>query len=102
MTFVNFHFGAIARLLRALHQNAETYQVAIEVIGHEEQPWASATFAGHRLRLTLALEGGDRQCWLSALPQAELPVRGAFVADLHVEHRTEDTARVAILLIDDA
>lgn len=69
-------------LLRALTADAARAAVA-PVLSHDALvPWASATFVGgqHRVLVTgTALDG-----WLAALPEAELPLRGHFVASCEV------------------
>lgn len=60
---------------------------------HEERPWASATFAGSRHRLTLEFEGVDTirdgEALIERLPDHEFAIPGHLVADatvVSVEH----------------
>jgi len=63
--------------------------------------WASATFEGARHRLVLALEGADARARAdrvrAELADAEIAIRGGFVADIGVEARLEgETVVLAI------
>lgn len=72
-------------------------------------PWMSATFEGARHRIALRLQGGDAAARAAALraglAEAELPIRGGFVADVTVTEKAGagDAALLAIeaLTIDD-
>ncbi len=81
-------------LLRALAAMAAPFTL----IAARSVPWSSATFDGARHRLALRLDGADgavragRLC--AALGDAELPMRGAFVADIAVTARLEDSAPI--------
>ena len=75
-------------LARALRLSAQAAGVTMFVVGSAERDWASATFAGVRHRLDLAVEPGARlDAWLKALPNADLRLRGHLVADLTVDRR---------------
>ncbi|MBI0475133.1 hypothetical protein D9601_07155 [Sphingomonas sp. MA1305] len=93
----NFH-GQTGRLIRALRRDAALAGIQIEPVVISEEPWASATFDGSRVMLRCATDG-DVQPWLACLPEAELDVHGALVADLAVELATPGSITLAILLI---
>lgn len=78
----------------------------LRLLADRATPWWSATFAGHRLALTLAAPPGpalDR--WLEGLSEAELPIPGRLVADCLVERAVEVDGEVridlALLVLDD-
>jgi hypothetical protein len=61
-------------------------------------PWTSATFVGEQLWVTVTgLLPAD---WLAALPDADLPVPGGFVASCAVEP-TPTGATLILLVLDD-
>lgn len=68
-------------------------------------PWASATFAGARHRLTLNVEG-DAGSWIAGLSEADLPIRRQLVADLVVEDQCQEagwtTATIGVLTVEDS
>ena len=73
---------AQAALLRALRPiTGECTAIAAR-----STPWSSATFEGARHRLALRLDGADADArgarLVAMLPEAEIALRGAFVADL--------------------
>lgn len=61
-------------------------------------PWMSATFDGARHRFAIRLEGNDaaiRAARLRAeLAEAEIPIRGGFVADIVVTVRLDEATPV--------
>lgn len=74
---------AATLLQRALERHADAAGCDVAVCVQESIRWASATFAGARHTVALTLRddpaGG---VWLSALGEAELPMRGHLVADV--------------------
>jgi hypothetical protein len=83
--------------LRALRRHAEGAGVTLAVTGWQSRPWSSALFTGHRLSVTCTVDGAD--AWLAALPEADLPMRGFYVADLRV--LTEAGVVVEALVLDE-
>lgn len=68
---------ALARLIRALAQDAAVAGCTATIAADGSRPWASATFVGERHRLTLTLTPVvAARRWLDALAEAELPMRG--------------------------
>ncbi len=96
-TETNLH-GQTGRLIRALRRDAALAGIQIEPVALTEEPWASATFDGSRVMLRCAVDGAARS-WLDRLPEAELTVPGALVADLAVELVAPESVTLAILLI---
>ena len=86
------------RLLRALRWSAAAAGVAAELELEVATPWASATFVGAQCRV--AVSGNELEGWLAGLPEAELAVRGGFVADLVVE-RTVAGVVLLVLVLED-
>lgn len=78
-------------LRRAIERDAERHGCDVLVDAVDLTPWASATFAGARHRLTLRGDPGAAfDAWLARLPEADLPLRRHLVADLallSVTHR---------------
>ena len=87
------------RLLRALAADADGWGVTIRMTAASERPWSSATFVGCRLTIDLAI-AGDARGWLTALPEADLPLPGRIVADLVVTRTTSATATLEALLLE--
>ncbi len=57
----------------------------VTVTAREATPWASATFAGARHKITLeAPRSSALDIWLEQLPETEFALRGHLVADLVV------------------
>jgi hypothetical protein len=87
---------AQAALLRALKPWGP-----FTVLGARTVPWMSGTFDGARHRIALRLDGENaavRAAELqAALPEAELPIRGGFVADIVVAARIESDAPVVAI-----
>jgi len=89
------------RTRRARHDDLRQALLALgegqaTVIGHNEKPWASVTFAGARHRLELlfegeaAIEAGER--FIAFLPEHEFEIPGQVVADAavtEVDHRLQ-------------
>lgn len=85
--------------LRALGRSAAPLVVTSSVI--RQRPWASALFAGERLTVAVAAQDGERlDAWLAALPDAELAVRGGFIASAEVTARAAGRATLDLLVID--
>ncbi len=59
------------------------------------RPWASATFVGRKLRMTLRLEGedsGERASALaSRLPRHDFDIAGQIVADVQIDEQYRGT-----------
>lgn len=85
--------GTAGRLRQALSDLANGHA---SIAGHNEQSWASITFAGTRHRVTLVFEGAEAveagECFIAFLPEHEFAITGQLVADaavVEVEHRAE-------------
>lgn len=92
---------AVALLGRALLAHASAANCQVAVIDGRGAPWASATFGGERV--TVTLEGGSGlDSWVASLPGADLQVRGYYIADLRVAGRTGSRAELEGLLIEAA
>ncbi|HYW08808.1 MAG TPA: hypothetical protein VE913_17735, partial [Longimicrobium sp.] len=92
---------------RALLADAGRCAAQVVVTSAGATRWASATFTGARHRFELAGTADTASLrWLSALPEAELGVRGHLVADLVVERHTRDrerfTATIEVLTVEEA
>lgn len=74
---------AITLLSRALRASAHGAGLRIELSDARSRPWSSATFDGERIELNLTADGAA-QGWLAGLGEADLPMRGWFVADLEL------------------
>ena len=87
-------------LFRAVARRAPGNGHAIRLGDVRARPWASATFEGERVKIELhGVEPGA--AWLADLPEAELKVRGHYVADLVVHATGPSTVRIeALLLLD--
>ena len=88
------------RLHRALATDAARYGLTLRLLGTTERPWFSATFAGNRLTVALAIERGDPAAWLAALPDAELTMPGGLVADLAVARIDAGVATLEVLILE--
>jgi hypothetical protein len=71
------------QLLRVLERSAAALGCTVALSHEATTPWASATFVGAQYRV--AVGGGALDAWLAALPEAELPLSGCFVADCTTE-----------------
>ena len=68
---------AQARLERALARHANAAGITVAVEQCRARAWASATFEGVQLDLTLAASPADAaRHWLAALAEVDLPMRG--------------------------
>ena len=91
---------AAVLLMRALRIDARSAGATMIVRATDERCWASATFAGIRHRIDLAVEPGPAaDAWLGALAEADLPMRGHVVADLIVDRHAAGV-RLEILTIE--
>jgi hypothetical protein len=91
---------AAVLLLRALRVAARAAGATVTIRATDERCWASATFAGIRHRIDLAIEADVATLdWLAGLSEADLPMRGHLVADLVVE-RDGHQARIEALTIE--
>ena len=92
---------------RALIVDAHSCGTAVTVSEAGATRWASATFTGARHRFELGgAADAESLRWLSALPEAELTVRGHLVADLVVVRHARDaagfTATIEVLTVEEA
>lgn len=88
-----------ARLLvRALQRSGAAAACVIEVTVEATTPWSSATFVGAQHRI--AVRGTGLDAWLADLSEADLPMRGCFVASCAVES-SADGAVLTLLVLDE-
>ena len=86
------------QLLRALRRSSAAAGCVVALSHEATSPWASATFVGAQHRVSAI--GQDLAEWLSMLPEAELALRGCFVADCAVEVTTNGAMLTALVLED--
>ena len=87
-----------ALLARAIAAYARKLGSTVTVRATRTRPWASATFDGEQVELTIHHDGADH-AWLRGLPEAELTVRGYLAADLAVGSADASTVTAEALLI---
>lgn len=87
-------------LARALVANARDAGCDVVMTDAGVRRWASATFTGERIAMTLHRHGGPVEAWLATLPDAELAVRGCLLADLTVKVERREIRLEALLLRD--
>lgn len=97
---------AATLLVRALTYSAGNAGSSLSVRHADWRRWASATFAGARHELTLAMPHNDAAlAWLDALAEADLPIRGHLVADAVVLRKHREgallVAALEILTVED-
>ena len=85
-------------LLRAIRRSAAAAGCAVTLMHEAETPWSSATFVGSQHRV--AVVGDALDSWLVALPEADLPMNGCFVASCVVE-RTVTGALLTVLVLEE-
>lgn len=91
-------------VVRFLRRSAGERDIALSATVTRERDWASALFIGTRLTVELAADD-DRDIfdqWLADLPDAEMPLRGHFVADAEVTARRAGSATVELLAIEES
>lgn len=72
-------------LTRAIERHSRYARCPVDIISASWERWASATFAGARHRITVAMTPCPAtEAWLGGLPDAEFDVRGHLVADVDV------------------
>lgn len=88
------------RLLRALSHSAGEHGASVMLEALSAKPWESATFSGflHRITVT-ATESRAFDAWLQALPEADLPMPGHFVADIVVTDVSDGAATIEVQTI---
>jgi hypothetical protein len=76
---------AATLLHRALLRDAAAKGCTLTIAGVHSARWSSATFIGARHRLEIDAED-DAACaaWLGTVAEAEVTMRGHFLADAHV------------------
>lgn len=94
--------GPSAALARALKVNASAVGLVATITDMTARPWSSATFTGERCRVALAASGERLAEWLDALPDANLPVRGCYVAELVVLSVTGGAVLLEALVLEDS
>ena len=87
-------------LLRALARSAEEAGCAVALSHLRERAWATATFTGARHTVRAEGEAAALARWLSMLPEAELPMRGWFVASCAAE-LSGPTATIELLVLEE-
>lgn len=87
-------------LLRALARSAAEADCPVTLSHLRERTWATATFAGARHTVRVEGEAASLTRWLAMLPEAELPMRGWFVASCAAE-LSGLTATVELLVLEE-
>ncbi|WP_419807251.1 hypothetical protein [Sphingomonas sp.] len=85
-------------LLRTLRRSAAAANCVVALSHEAETRWSSATFVGGQHRV--AVMGDAIDGWLVALPEADLPMNGCFVASCAVE-RTATGALLTVLVLEE-
>ena len=76
---------------------------ALEEIDHSDTPWHSATFNGARYCFTFTVDtAANVAAFALALPEADIPLPGGFVAGALVTGVAGDRVWVEVLTIDAA
>ena len=83
-------------LFRALRCSAAAAGHTVTVAHDKETPWSSATFVGVQYQVTVT--GNALDAWLATLPDADLPIRGHFVASLEVACSPTGAALTVLML----
>ena len=87
--------------LAALVRSAASHGLTVSADVSAAWPWSSALFVGRRLIVALAGDCDERlDQWLAALADADLPIRGHFVASAEVVERSDRTASVELLVVE--
>lgn len=87
-------------LLRALARSAADAGCPVTLSHLGERPWATATFSGARQTIRAVGDPASLGGWLAMLPEAELPMRGWFVASCAAE-LTGPTATLELLVLEE-
>lgn len=83
----------------ALVASAEGHRCPVWIASSEMVRWASATFIGARLRLTVMGEpNANLDAWIAMLPEAEWALVGHMVADLVVNKVTRNAGATSVEL----
>jgi hypothetical protein len=86
-------------LLRALSASAEEAGCTPVLTHAAERSWATATFVGARHIVQATAEAAGLARWLAMLPEADLPMRGWFVASCAAELGGQ-TATIELLVLE--
>ncbi len=87
--------------IRALTRQAKGEGVTLTATVIARRRWASALFEGVRLTIETTAPERNFDAWLAALPEAELPLRGHFVADVELIERQATTAIIELLVLEE-
>lgn len=91
--------GRDAECLRALCRSAQPLVLGTTIV--RRRNWATSLFVGERLTVAVAAEDDDPLgAWLATLSEADLPIRGGFVASIEVRARERCRATLDLLLVD--
>ncbi|SEN27470.1 hypothetical protein SAMN05192583_2440 [Sphingomonas gellani] len=86
---------AVAQISRALVACAGRSGLAAHVEEASGRTWASATFVGTRVTITLvAPRAPTLGRWIADLPRADIPMRGQLLASLAIDRIEDDGASV--------
>jgi hypothetical protein len=85
--------------IRALIRQAAARGVTLTATVIARRRWASALFEGVRLTIEVNAAKGNFDAWIGKLPEAELHVRGHFVADADLIERKSPGVAVIELLV---
>lgn len=86
---------AAAQIARGLVASARAAGLSVAVANVSGRPWASATFVGSQVALTLcAPRASALGRWIADLPLAEVAMRGYLLASLGIDRIEDDGAEV--------
>jgi hypothetical protein len=85
--------------VRALIRHAKSEGITLDAAVIARRRWASALFEGVRLTIEAKAAEPGFDAWLTALPDAELRLRGHFVADANPVERPAPTRAIVELLV---
>lgn len=80
-----------AQTRRALIDSAKRAGIELYAAGSASKPWSTSLFTGSRHSAVIGAAASPLfDAWLAALPEADLPLRGMFVASVDLGDRAPD------------
>ena len=90
-------------LIRAVTGSAEQTVPGAAASLVRSRDWSSSLFSGMRLTVEIKADENEAfEIWLADLPEAEIAVRGYFVASADLIERREGVAVVEFLLVEES
>ena len=90
-------------LIKAVTDSAEQAAPGATASLLRSRDWSSSLFSGVRLTVEIKADENEAfETWLADLPEAELAVRGYFVASADLIERSTGTAAVEFLLVEES